>query len=70
MHSNPEQRPGRYHLLLTTGGRAVQHGWWDSESVARRKLARWVGEYGAMPDGRITLTDNDTGTVLQAWPEE
>lgn len=62
--------PGRYHLLLTSGGRPVQHGWWGSEATARRKLARWVGEYGSMPAARITLTDETTGEQVAAWPEE
>ena len=61
VYSNPEQ-PGRCQ--------PVQHGWWNTQSVARGKLARWVGEYGTMPGGRITLTDKATGTVLQAWPQE
>ncbi|WP_148088590.1 hypothetical protein [Streptomyces sp. PanSC9] len=67
MHSNLEQ-PGRFHLLLAS--QPVQHGWWYSESVARGKLARWGGAYGTMPGGRIILTDEDTGTVLQVWPHE
>ncbi len=70
VYGNPGEQPGRYHLLLTSHGEPVQHGWWDRESVARRKLARWVGEYGTMPGGRITLTDEATGTVMQAWPQE
>ncbi|MGQ5640777.1 MULTISPECIES: hypothetical protein [unclassified Streptomyces] len=63
-------RPGRCHLLLATAGRPVQHGWWDSEATARDKLRRWIGEYGSMPDPRVTLTDETTGTVLTTWPEE
>ncbi len=69
VHSNLEQ-PGRFHLLLASRGQPVQHGWWNSESVARSKLARWVGAYGTMPGGRITLTDEDTDTVVQVWPQE
>lgn len=61
--------PGRYHLLLSSAGQTVQHGWWDSEATARRKLARWVGEYGIMPDARVTLTDEETGRLLTEWPE-
>ncbi|WP_143611462.1 hypothetical protein [Streptomyces sp. CB01883] len=67
--SNSDQA-GRFHLLLSSHGEPVQHGWWGSESVARGKLARWVGEYGSMPGGRITLTDEMTGTVVQVWPQE
>ncbi|MFF0736933.1 hypothetical protein ACFYVK_35630 [Streptomyces chartreusis] len=62
--------PGRYHLILTAGGRPVQHGWWGSEAVARRKFTRWVGEHGAIPGARVTLVDEETGTVLTTWPEE
>ncbi|AWT42534.1 MULTISPECIES: hypothetical protein [Streptomyces] len=61
--------PGRYHLLLTTDGRPVQHGWWDSEPVARDKLKSWIGEWGR-PGARITLTDEETGRVLTTWPDE
>ncbi|MGW7823619.1 hypothetical protein ACWGLF_37115 [Streptomyces puniciscabiei] len=61
---------GRYHLLLTDGGRPVQHGWWRREETARDKFRRWVGEYGSVPDVRITLTDEDTGDVLAAWPQQ
>jgi hypothetical protein len=63
-------RPGRYHLLLASAGRPVQHGWWDREETARRKFTTWVGEYGSMPDARITLVDEDTGTVLTTWPDD
>jgi Zn/Cd-binding protein ZinT len=63
-------QPARYHLLLTSAGRPVQHGWWDDEATARRKLTTWVGEWGAVHDARITLTDEEAGTVLTAWPEQ
>ncbi|MEU0970328.1 hypothetical protein ABZ357_34770 [Streptomyces sp. NPDC005917] len=36
----------RYHLLLASGGRPVQHGWWQSEATARRKFVGWVGDLG------------------------
>ncbi|MFJ3812306.1 hypothetical protein ACIPWE_38825 [Streptomyces sp. NPDC090073] len=65
MNSNPG--PGRYHLLLAVGGRPVQHGWWDDEATARRKLTRWIGDWG-QPAARITLTDEDTGEQLDEWP--
>ncbi|AKN73658.1 hypothetical protein QR97_31350 [Streptomyces sp. PBH53] len=61
---------GRYHLLLTSGGRAVQHGWWGREQVARDKFRRWVGEYGGMPGSRITLVDEVAVVVLAVWPEQ
>ncbi|MFE8948161.1 hypothetical protein [Streptomyces sp. NPDC007856] len=62
--------PGRYHLLLTTSGRPVQHGWWASGETARRKLVGWIGAVGNMPEPQITLTDEETGTALATWPTE
>ncbi|MFD5795578.1 hypothetical protein ACFWIO_18970 [Streptomyces diastatochromogenes] len=62
--------PGRYHLLLTSIGRPVQHGWWQNEETARRKFTRWIGEYGNMPQPRVPLTDEDAGERLASWPEE
>ncbi|MGW0771789.1 hypothetical protein [Streptomyces sp. NPDC002676] len=59
---------GRYHLLLATGGRQVQHGWWDREDTAHDKFRRWVGEYGSIPDARLTLIDEETDSVLATWP--
>ncbi|AKN73653.1 hypothetical protein QR97_31315 [Streptomyces sp. PBH53] len=61
---------GRYHLLLTSDGRAVQHGWWHREEVARDKYRRWIGEYGSMPDARVTLTDDETSDVMAVWPDQ
>ncbi|MGY1579124.1 hypothetical protein [Streptomyces sp. MN13] len=62
--------PERYHLTLTSVGRLVQHGWWASEETARRKFSGWVGEYGTLPDARITLTDEETGETLTMWPDQ
>lgn len=62
--------PERYHLSVTTRGRPAVQGWWGSEAVARRKFATWVGEYGALPDPRVTLVDEETGRVLTSWPDE
>ncbi|MCC5480564.1 hypothetical protein [Streptomyces barringtoniae] len=57
--------PGRYHLLLAISERPVQHGWWRREDVARDKFHAWVDQYGrTMPGARVTLTDEDTGDVL------
>jgi hypothetical protein len=58
----------RYHVTLTIGGRPVMHGWWGAEAVARGKFTRWVGEHDR-PDARITLVDEETGTVLTTWPD-
>jgi hypothetical protein len=68
VNSNHEG-PGRYHLLLSIDGRPTQHGWWGSEAVARRKLSRWIGEYGSKPDAQITLTDEEAGEQLAVWPD-
>ena len=62
-----ETHPGRYHLLLTSGGQSVQHGWWDLEATARRKFTAWVGDWG-QPGARVTLTDEETGEQLDEWP--
>lgn len=61
---------GRYHLTLTSAGRPMRHGWWGSETVARSKFARWIGQCDALPDARVILVDEDTGTVLTDWPEK
>ncbi|MFD5491653.1 hypothetical protein ACFWH4_01595 [Streptomyces sp. NPDC127091] len=59
----------RFHLTLTSAGRPVQHGWWASEPTARSKFVAWIGEWGDLPDARVTLTDEETGTTLTTWPE-
>lgn len=38
--------------------------------VAREKFRRWIGEYGTMPDARVTLTDDETVGVLATWPDD
>jgi hypothetical protein len=61
------QRPGRYHLLLTVDGRPALHGWWNSEATARDQFLQIVGSHGR--DGaRVTLTDEETGEQLDEWP--
>ncbi|MGW0884724.1 hypothetical protein [Streptomyces sp. NPDC002671] len=60
---------GRYHLPLAIGGRPVQHGWWNREETARGTFRRWVGEYGSMPDARLTLIDEEITGVLATWPQ-
>lgn len=59
----------RYHLTLIADGQPVAHGWWADEEVARRRFTEWVGEHG-QPGVRVTLVDEETGTVLTVWPEE
>lgn len=68
--NSDDEVPGRYHLLLSSRGQPVQHGWWWSEAVARDKLLRWIGSVGNMPEPRITLVDEEAGDVLTEWPEE
>ena len=39
--------PGRYHLLLSSGGQPVQHGWWSSEETGE-ELAGWPDSPGVV----------------------
>jgi len=61
---------GRFHLLLTSAGRPVMHGWWESEATARAQCTRWIGAHGSLPDARVTLVDEATGETLTALPHE
>lgn len=67
---HPGGAPDRYHLTLSSAGRPAMHGWWADRAVADRKLREWIGEYGSMPDARVTLADEETGSVLTDWPDE
>lgn len=60
----------RFHLTLASAGRPVMHGWWASESTARKKHRDWIGEHGNLPAARITLVDEETGETLTTWPDE
>jgi hypothetical protein len=60
----------RYHLTLYSAGRPMRHGWWGNKATAQRKFTAWVGESGNLPDVRVTLVDEETGTVLTMWPDE
>lgn len=60
--------PERYHLTLTSAGRTVAQGWWGSETAARGKFREWVGS--GVADARVTLVDEETGTVLTTWSDE
>ncbi|MFE5406999.1 hypothetical protein ACFQ9Z_38120 [Streptomyces sp. NPDC056580] len=60
--------PGRYHLLFTSNGRPAQDGWWATEEVAGEKFRRWIGTVGNTRAPRVTLTDEETDTVLTTWP--
>jgi acyl-coenzyme A synthetase/AMP-(fatty) acid ligase len=62
--------PERYHVTLAADGRPLMHGWWGSEATARRKFISWVGEYGSLPGARVTLVDEETGSVLTTWQGE
>lgn len=61
--------PERFHLALTSDGRRMMHGWWDSEATARRKFREWIGERGSLPGARVTLVDEEAGMLLTEWPE-
>ncbi|KOU62022.1 hypothetical protein ADK57_25585 [Streptomyces sp. MMG1533] len=61
--------PDRFHVTLTSVGRPTMHGWWDSESTARGKVTEWIG-LSKGPGARVTLVDEETGTVLTTWPGE
>jgi hypothetical protein len=59
----------RYRVTVTVDGRHMLRGWWQDERVARRKFTGWVGEHGARPHARITLTDEETGATVTQWPD-
>ncbi|MCG8971390.1 hypothetical protein [Streptomyces sp. CL12-4] len=59
----------RYRVTVAIDGRQMLRGWWQDESVARRKFTGWVGEHGARPHVLITLTDEETGATLTQWPD-
>ena len=62
--------PPRFHLALTVAGRPVMHGWWSKRSTADRKFREWIGEQGSTPGARVTIVDEASGDVLEAWPDE
>lgn len=62
--------PDRFRVTLTAAGRTVLNGWWASEATARSKFRDWIGEHGSRPGARITLVDEETGTVLTTRPDE
>ena len=60
----------RYYLVLLSADQRVMQGWWADRGVAQRKAVRWIGEYGTLPDPRVTLVDTVAGAVLTSWPDE
>ncbi|WP_279628408.1 hypothetical protein [Streptomyces swartbergensis] len=36
---------------------------------ARSQFRDWIGKHGVLPEARITLVDEETGTVLTSWPD-
>jgi hypothetical protein len=60
----------RYHLLLSTGGRPVMHGWWGDRATADDKFRRWIGEHGSLFGARVVLVDKQEQRVLASWPDE
>lgn len=67
---HPGGLPDRFRVTLAAAGRTVMNGWWASEATARRKFRDWIGEHGSRSGARITLVDEETGTVLTTWPDE
>ncbi|WP_432130680.1 hypothetical protein [Streptomyces tendae] len=59
---------GRYRVTVTIDGQPLVQGWWDDETVARRKYTAWIGEHGSRPGARVTLADEETGEQLTEWP--
>lgn len=74
MGGAPEGRigglPDRFRVTLAAADCDVMTGWWASEATARRKFRDWIGEHGGRPGARITLADEETGTMLTTWPGE
>ncbi|GGM05776.1 hypothetical protein GCM10010099_22430 [Streptomyces cinereus] len=60
----------RFHLTLYAGERPVMHGWWADRATVDRKFTRWIGEHSSIDGARVTLVDEETGTVLTTWPDE
>ena len=60
----------RFHLTLFSGGRPMQHGWWESEATARSKFRDWIGS--RMPNSRVTLAEEVGGVerLLDSWPDD
>ncbi|MFR0354136.1 hypothetical protein [Streptomyces sediminimaris] len=56
----------RFHLTLAAAGNPVAHGWWPREATVRGKFTSWVGSWGKT-GARITLVDEQDGTVLASW---
>lgn len=46
------------------------HGRWASRATAEGKFTRWIGEHGTVDGARVTLVDEETGSVLTTWPDE
>lgn len=61
---------GRYRLTLAADGRPAMHGWWADRATADRKFRTWIGEHGSVAGARVTLVDEETGTVIHRWPDE
>ncbi|MFE7727342.1 hypothetical protein ACFU5D_16305 [Streptomyces anthocyanicus] len=60
---------GHYRVTVDIDGQPLLQGWWDDETVARRKFTAWVGEHGDRPGARVSLIHEGSGRVLTEWPE-
>lgn len=64
--------PGDFHLVLTSAGQPVMHGWWSSEATAERKFSEWIGSHSAIRGAAVVLAElsADGEHVLMSWPVE
>ncbi|CAM5627670.1 hypothetical protein STENM36S_08727 [Streptomyces tendae] len=45
---------GRYRVeTIAADGQPLLQGWWNDETVARRKYRSWIGEHGSRPGARV-----------------
>ncbi|MFI6658052.1 hypothetical protein ACIBL8_21315 [Streptomyces sp. NPDC050523] len=64
--------PSDFHLVLTSAGRPVMHGWWSDGATAERKFSEWIGSYSAIKGAAVVLAERsvDDERVLMSWPVE
>ncbi|MFF8973543.1 hypothetical protein [Streptomyces sp. NPDC014995] len=55
---------------MTVDAAPVMEGWWDDRATTERKYTNWLGAHGDRDGASVTLTDEETGTVLTSWPED
>ncbi|WP_328974195.1 hypothetical protein [Streptomyces canus] len=64
--------PSDFHLVLTSAGRPVMHGWWSDGATAERKFSEWIGSHSAIKGAAVVLAERsaDGERVLMSWPVE